>query len=116
MNHVKGAVGSGGTFNKTRTRPKLDFSDYCKYQWKFNVTIGEHSFLLMAGDTGPGEPRSGSRSGTSALMSLLVFVFLNLEKSFRTKWSWDWFSAGSFLRFSASSFSRFKSETFRNIN
>lgn len=40
----------------------------------------------------------------------------NLEKIFRTRWSWFWSSCGSFLRLSASSFSLLTSATFRNIN
>ena len=66
--------------------------------------------------TGELSPRSGSLRGTRALMSQEVFVFLNLENNFRTRWSCDWFRAGSFFRFSASSFSRLRSETFRNMS
>ena len=89
--------------------------------WPFSLvsgTLGGDSvvtelFLEMTGEL---SPRSGSLSGTRALMSQEVFVFLNLENNFRTRWSWDWFRAGSFFRFSASSFSRLRSETFRNMS
>ena len=50
------------------------------------------------------------------LMSELVGIFLNFEKSFLTMWSWDWLRAGSFFRLLASSSSFFRSDTFRNIN
>ena len=47
-------------------------------------SIDTELFLLMDGDGVP-SPRSGSLIGTSALMSLLVLVFLNLENNFLTK-------------------------------
>ena len=77
--------------------------------------VGEQTEFVRL-TTGESRGFSGSRTLNWPLKSEEVGIFLNLEKSFLTMWSWDWFNTGSFFLLLASSSSFLRSDTFRNIS